>query len=346
MFYFFRKCKRKIANSCLWICFLVVISLFAHVSKGWSVERSRVEERHFPLSSGGSVAITADEGSIDIHAWDREEVYLKITKRAWGRNSGEADRNLDELEVEIREEMDRVVIRELDRDRTGDSFHFFDLFDPNFWREQSNGEGVIDFELTVPENTHLRLRCDEGSVDVSQIRGEIDIEVDEGDVNLEDIVSTQVVVSVDEGDVDIRKIEGQDRGIITVETDEGSIRIEEGQIGEADIGTDEGDIIFRNMEVERFWFETDEGDIEVDFYPMEDGRYRAETDEGDVEVSLPENVNLQVVLQTDEGRIDSDFDLNIQRRNEAKRAEGSIGQGEGTLRVYTEEGNIRFLKYH
>ncbi|MBN2030816.1 DUF4097 family beta strand repeat protein [bacterium] len=332
-------------NNRLWVCLLSIVLLLSTVSNGWSVERSRVEEKQFSMSPGGTVTVTADEGGIDVHTWEREEVYLKMTKRAWGKNDREANRNLDELEVEIREEINHLIVRELDRDRTGGSFHFFDLFDPNFWQEQGNRGGVIDFELIVPENTHLRLRCDEGDVDVSRIQGKMDIEVDEGCVNLEDIVTSQIVVSVDEGDVNIRRINSRDRGMMTLETDEGSIRIEEGQIGEADIGTDEGDILFRNIEVERFWLNTDEGNIEIDFYPLKDGRYRAETDEGDVEVSLPDNANLQVVLQTDEGRIDSDFDLNIQRRDEAERAEGSIGRGEGTLRLYIEEGDIRLLKH-
>ncbi len=328
----------------MWVCFVIV--LFNNVSKVWSVERRQVEEKHFPISPGSSIILTADEGGIEIRSWAREEVYLKITKRAWGENSREADRILDDIKVEIREEANRLVVRELDHRERDSQFHFFDLFDPDFWQEQGRKGSVVDFELTVPEQIHLRLQCDEGNVNVSRIQGEIYIEVDEGDVDLKDIVSPQMIVSVDEGDVDVRKIEGQGRGIVNIETDEGSIRIEEGQISEADIGADEGNIIFRNVEVERFWFGTDEGDIDVDFRPVKNGKYRMEADEGDVEISLRDDADLQVILQADEGRIDSDFDLNVRRRDEAERAEGTIGTGESTLRVYTEEGNIRLLKSH
>lgn len=328
------------------ICSLFFLHIFCSVSVVWSIERSRIEEKHYPMPSGGRIVLTADDGDIEISSWEREEVYLKITKRTWGENSREADQILENMEIEIREEKDGLVIREMDTRETENQFHLLDLFDPNFWRDRGRSGGVVDFELTVPEHIHLRLRCDEGNVNVSRIQGEIYIEVDEGDVDLKDIVTPQMIVGVDEGDVDVRKIESQDRGMINIETDEGSILIEEGQIGEADIGADEGDIIFRNVVVERFWFGTDEGDIEVDFHPMKNGKYRLEADEGDVEISLRDDADLQVVLQTNEGWIDSDFDLDVRRRDEAERAEGTIGQGEGTLRVYTEEGDIRLLKNH
>ncbi|MCJ7812034.1 DUF4097 domain-containing protein [bacterium] len=322
----------------------LLLFIFGSVSVVWSIERKQVEEKYFSMPSGRSITLTANEGNITVHSWEREEVVLEMTKRAWGEDSLEAERLLDAIEVEIREEMDQLVIRELDFKEREDRFHFFDLFDSDFWREQGQRNSLVDFELTIPRNVHLRLRCDEGDVDLSGTQGKLDIDVDEGSVHIENIISEEIRISADEGDVRIQQAQDEDQGLIKIEMDEGSIWFENGQIGEIDFTTDEGEIVIDHIELNQCWLNTDEGDIEVSFLPVKDGRYRMETDEGDVELSLPEDVNLHIALITGEGRIESDFDMNIQRRQEAERVEETIGREEGTLRIYTGEGYIRLRK--
>jgi len=303
------------------------------------VQVEKVEEKTFMLAFGGTIIVRGNEGSIIIKSWDREQVHLKMTKRAWGRNRREAERLLEEIEVRIQETRNRLNIKEMERYRE-DNFNFSDLFDGEFWREKGRRSGSVDFELTVPREVQLRLRTDEGDIELSGTKGELTIDVDEGEVNVEDVVSDNVQINVDEGDIYLFKVDDGGDGLWKIDSDEGAIFIEDGRLKEIDASSDEGEIVLRAVHSYRFWLATDEGDIETDFYPEEGGSYRMETDEGDVDISIPENANLEVKLQTYEGRIDSDFDLPIRERGDGEVMVGVLGRREGTLRAFTDEGDI------
>ena len=308
-----------------------------------SVEVSKVEEKTFRLSPEGSVSVMADEGSIVVQSWDRDQVKLKITKRVWGRSRREAERIIEAIEVRIQESADRLSIREVDW-RRGSDFNFFDLFDSRYWRDRNWGSARVDFELTVPRRIKLKLQGDEGDVEVTGAEGEVNVDVDEGDVDLQDIRASIVDVHVDEGDVDLYKIEAQGQASIRVDTDEGRITVEDCTADELDLSSDEGKIVILDSEVLQFWLVTDEGDIEAEFVPMNGGEYRFETDEGDLEISIPRDVNLHVRLRTDEGRVESDFDLNRRRTEDGEIREGIIGREDGSMRAYTSEGDIFLIQ--
>jgi hypothetical protein len=94
----------------------------------------------------------------------------------------------------------------------------------------------------------------------------------------------------------------------------------------------------------RSWISTDEGDIEVSYYPQENGDYRFETDEGDIEITVPKNSDIDVRLQTSEGRIDTEFDLEVYDRDDGEAVDGIIGKNLSYLKAYTDEGYIVLLK--
>lgn len=317
----------------------IILSCAIFTTSGWCDEARKVEEKTFDFSMDGNISLTADDGSITIRTWDKEKVYLKMTMRAWGRNRREAERLLDEVEVRIQEGRNRLVIKVHEHDYD-DNFNFFDIFDGEFWREHRWRGGIVDFELTVPKRVNLKLRTDEGDIDVQGTEGKLTIDVDEGNVDVEDVLSNNVQIGVDEGDISLYNVIGQDDGFVKIDSDEGAIFIEDTEMGDVDVRTDEGEIDLRSVQTPRFWLTTDEGDIRADLRPMKDGSYRMESDEGDLEIFMPKNVNLQVRLQTYEGRIDSDFDLSIRGHDDGESMEGVIGRNEGMLRAYTDEGDI------
>jgi len=327
------------------IYYLVTFSLMFLLlsSPGRSEEVKEVVEKTFRFSSEGTISLIADEGSIVIRTWDKDEVHLKMTKRAWGRTEREAQRFLDLIEIQIQEGLDRLVIREIDR-RHDKNVDFFDLFDSDFWREKGWRSGMVDYELSVPRRAELKLQCDEGDVDVVGTQGDITIDVDEGNIDMSDISSIRLSIDVDEGDVKLSGVDAPANGLWYIETDEGNIHVDDGRLKEAEINTDEGKIVLRRIEIGRLWVSSDEGDLDVDIIPIEDGNYRIETDEGDIEITVPENADLNVYLETDEGRIGSDFDLSTRRREDGDRREGVLGKGKGKLKVYTDEGDIYFTK--
>ncbi len=320
--------------------FFIIIILFLF-SLCQADEIKKIEERNFSLKPGSLISLTADEGDIIVSSWNKNEVYLKMTKRAWGRSRKETEYFLDNIIVKIQQTHGKLTIKEVKRDRR--DFSFSDLFDGDFWERGGYGT-CVDFELKVPEDINLKIGCDEGDVDIDGIKGDLSIEIDEGDIDISKIVSKDIQIYVDEGNVYLSEIDNSEKGFLNIKTDEGEIIIQGGNLGEVDIDSDEGDIVINTGYLSRSWIATDEGDIEVYFQPIQNADYRFETDEGDIEIAIPEDSNIDVRLQTSEGRIDTEFDLEVYDRDEGEAVDGVIGKNLSYLKAYTDEGYIALLK--
>jgi hypothetical protein len=307
------------------------------------VKETRKIEKQFRFTPGGQIVLTADEGDIRIVTWDRDEVHLTMTKVAYGRDREEAEDMLKMMEVDIRESGDRLFIEE-GRWREEYRFNFWDLFDGDFWRGRGRRTAYIDFDLKVPENVNLRLVCDEGDVEISETRGELLVNVDEGDIYLDDIVSDRVIIEVDEGDLVLRGFEDSDSGIWEIRTDEGDLTLDSGRIHELNLYSDEGEILLTHTDVYQMILETDEGDISADFQPAQDGRYKVTTDEGNLSITLPAGCDLDVLARTMDGSIRCDFPIEIDREGDGSKAKGQLGSGGGEMRLYTDEGHLEIKK--
>lgn len=319
----------------LMIGFLFVMPL-TMVKNSAAYEETSVEQKSFEMKPGGSIIVISDEGNISVNSWESNEVKLVMKKRAWARSKSEAKELLKKLEIEI-EHTANLSIRQV-KFYDERHFSFWDIFDPDNWGKH-NWSVTVDFELTVPRQSDLRLETDEGDVDVTDILGDLEIAVDEGNVELKDIEYNHINVKIDEGDFDCYNLMG-DGGRINLETDEGTIRLEKGKVTKLLADCDEGDIYLKDIELGNCELNTDEGDIEARMSLQPQGKYRLSTDEGNVRIYLSKNINLDVKLETAEGDIDTDFDLTITELDDGERARGTIGDGSAQLEVYTDEGDI------
>ncbi len=311
------------------------------VGFSWADEVEKTEQKKFPLNPDGIVMLSCDDGYIHVQTWDKDEVLITMTKRAWGRTEKEAERVLEDLRVRIQDTRAKITIKELPSSEEEEHFSFFDLFDGDFWREKRWRRAVIDFELTVPVSAELKLESDEGEIELIGNGGNLEIESDEGKIEIRSPRSGRIQVYADEGFVLVENYEGE--GALRVEADEGEVTVDGGNIGEINVSTDEGNILIRELHLKRCWLTSDEGDFEADFFPAPGGNFRFETDEGTIVVTL-KDPQLQVRLETGEGRIDSDFDLERSSIGDGTLAEGVIGNKDGVLRAVTQEGDIVLRK--
>ena len=326
-------------------CFIIsmIILLFSfelRAESGIFSKARRVEEKTLSFKKNGCIFIEGREGKISIQSWNREEVRIVMTKIAWGRTRRRAEDNLEEIKVDIEKIGNRLYIRDVTEDIFYEDFNFFDIFRPDSWKYRRK---KVDFELIVPENVELDIRNNEGKVDISEINGKISLEVDEGNVELFNISSSDLYVIADEGDVfiiDFNKDIDTLRGRINIHTDEGKIRLKNCKARNLNLDSDEGDLIIYNATVKKMSVFTDEGDIETDVNVVENGNYRIRTDEGDVVVVLSKDPDIRIDAETFEGKIRSDFRLHIREENDGEKAKGIIGRGSAVLVVRTSEGHI------
>ena len=322
-------------------------------------ELSKTEEKTFPMAAGGSVSVQADEGDITIQTWDKSEVFVTVTKKAWSKRRNQAERILEKIRVDMILDGNRLTVREPEDQRRKGS----DLFDLFGGKRFGDGEGYsVDYKLTVPKEVDVHGEADEGDIACSGTSGSLHLFADEGEIRAEFVDIRDGRIEADEGEISLRdarcsgvlvlnadegEIHLQDTrcsGTLTVEVDEGEIRIVDSRLDDLTASTDEGTVILKNVQSKKFSISADEGDVEADFTPEPSGSYKIETDEGEVRIWVPENASLHVDFETEGGRTDSDFHLSRRETDSGDMMTGRIGGGGGTLRVTAGEGDIALRK--
>ena len=319
------------------IFLIAAISNFVHANT--FEEIAKTEERTFDFNAGGRIQVIGDAGFIRVESWDKNEVYLRYTKRVWDSSRRGAEKRLEDLQVEINDQPGQLNIRQLPGFEEHD-FHFFDIFDPDRWGH-SRHASRIEFELKVPRQCHLILESDEGEITVRQIEGEVKVDSDEGNIDLENLSAGEVSAETDEGEIDCRNLQLGDYRL-QLASDEGTLRASEVAARSVWAETDEGDIVLLRINAGGGKLNSDEGDIELETMRFDEGSWNFTTDEGDVELFVPANADAEISLESNDGNIRSDFDLarvsddedNVERRT------GRLGEGRARLEIYTDEGDI------
>jgi len=320
--------------------FITVVGGFAHA--GTREEITKTEERTFDFTAGGRIQVIGDAGFIRVESWDKNEVYLRYTKRAWDSSRRSAERRLEDLQVEISDQPGQLSIRQIPGFEEKD-FRFFDLFDPDRW-SHSRHASRIEFELKVPRQCQLVLEADEGDITVRQIEGAVQADSDEGNIVLENISRGEVSAETDEGEIDCRQLQLDDYRL-QLASDEGTVRASDVTARVLWAESDEGDLILLRIIAGGGKLNSDEGDIELEATRFDEGSWSIVTDEGDVEVFLPSNADTEISLESDDGSMRSDFTLErVSHDDHMERRTGRLGDGRGRFEIYTDEGNINLRR--
>jgi DUF4097 and DUF4098 domain-containing protein YvlB len=121
--------------------------------------------RTVPLSSNGRVSLENINGNVTITGWDRNEVQIDAVKKARDQQK------LDEARIEVNAGSDSVQIK-----TKYPEYH------------NNNNPATVTYELHVPRNSRLdHIDLVNGSLQVSQVSGEIDAELVNGKTDIRDL---------------------------------------------------------------------------------------------------------------------------------------------------------------
>lgn len=144
------------------------------------------------LQAQAPVTLTIDVpvGDVRIRGGDVGQINIRATKRAWGRNSADAQRVLDGIDVQIVQDGDQVRI-------TGTGLT---------WADGSSGaprSPRLDLEISAPTQTTLRVTSSVGRVEAANLQGDVSITADVGSVMLSEVAPAKTL-SVDSRVASIR----------------------------------------------------------------------------------------------------------------------------------------------
>lgn len=174
---------------CCCVTSLVVVLVARNVSEGtnwfnWGrVELVDEAAQTLQVQAPVTLVIDVPVGDIRIRGDNAGQVAVQATKHAWGRNSSDAQRVLDGIDVQIEQIGDEVRVTATGLTGAG------------------SGAGAprsprVDLEVSVPMQSALRITSNVGSIDAADLRGDVFITIDVGNVVLADVAPVKTL-SVD-----------------------------------------------------------------------------------------------------------------------------------------------------
>lgn len=190
-------------------------------------------------------------------------------------------------------------------------------------------------------NVDGQIRVDVASADVSadRTRGALRVNTGSGNVDLRDAAG-DVAIETGSGDITAANVRG---ARLKLGTGSGNVTLTAGAAPELSIETGSGDIDVTEAQGDNLTFETGSGNVDVALVAT----FRVvsiETGSGDVTLKVPPAIGAEVDLDTGSGDIDLGGVSMQVRRIEHDHVTGTIGDGRGRLSIETGSGNVRLVK--
>jgi hypothetical protein len=123
----------------------------------------------------GTVVVDARVGDIRVEGWDKARVDVEVTKVVRAGS-----------QVKAQPLFERLGVR-LTTDEEGRTVYLKTLYPPRrLWRPfRGETKLTVNLHIKIPSNAKLRLRCVDGDVTVSGVRGDVHLRVNYGDVEID-----------------------------------------------------------------------------------------------------------------------------------------------------------------
>ncbi|WP_420603078.1 hypothetical protein [Flagellimonas sp.] len=184
-------------------------------------ERSKKWEKTYDLSPTGTVQIENKYGNVVINGWDKEELKVSIAIKVTHRKDENAKKLLDRIQPKVTLAGDFIKVTSEIVDKSSSLFsRYFNKANP-FDFDKSNIQ--IDYEVYMPLNAELGITNKFGDVIISAWNGDLDANVQHGDIWINEDVSTAKV------DMRFGKLNSRRMGYGNIKMNNGAIDIENAQ---------------------------------------------------------------------------------------------------------------------
>ncbi|HJT55126.1 MAG TPA: DUF4097 family beta strand repeat-containing protein, partial [Ktedonobacteraceae bacterium] len=245
---------------------------FGTAFKGFGFQNSVTEPKTFIVgSTPQTIVINDSSGDIQVHTGDTGRVDVQAIKHANGFGNPKNE------QVSYNQSGDTITI------------------------DFENQGGSVDFDVTVPDNSNLRLETHSGDIDVEGVSGQILMSSGSGDITAaNDTFSGSTSLTTGSGDINAKQI--QLAGPATLRTGSGGITFD---------GTIAGP-----------------------------GNYQFTTGSGDIDATLSGSPAVTVNASTDSGSINTNVPtINVQNNDSDATASGSIGSSDGSAQLTLKTGS-------
>ncbi|MCW8997440.1 MAG: DUF4097 domain-containing protein, partial [Kangiellaceae bacterium] len=167
-------------------------------------------EKRFDVTSGGTLNLNSDHGSIELESWKKNEVLIEVRKKARNKE------RLDEFKLTFDQKGNDIYVE-------GDS--------------EWNSKVSIKYTIKVPSEFNLDLKTGGGSIKVGDLSGKIKVHTSGGSIRIGNVAQGEVDANTSGGSIKVGDVNGN----LKVDTSGGSIKIGE-VTGTSEINTSGGSI--------------------------------------------------------------------------------------------------------
>jgi DUF4097 and DUF4098 domain-containing protein YvlB len=263
------------------------------------------EQKRIAVTGTPNLTVRTFDGSIDVRAWDKNEILVDIEK------SASRLKDAEDLQVETSQDGEDIRIDAKGPDRRG-HLHF------GWWSSPT-----VRLMITVPRELSVDARTGDGAIGVRNIKGHVQLHSGDGSIRLDE-VEGDISVTTGDGAVTGRDVQGA----VAVNTGDGAVELS-GRFETVRARTGDGSIAIDALPgstMKREWtITTGDGGVRVRLPQAFDAAIHAQTGDGAITTAGVEVLNPQ---RSEEGDAD--------RHN----IRGRIGKGGEMLTVRTGDGSI------
>lgn len=297
----------------------------------------------FDVAEGFHLSLHSGDGDVTVRPWDKNVVDVTVRYRADVVRVGLGEDPDFEAEFETGENSIRVIGR-------------MTPSGPAVFESMRVYEYV--YEIKAPSYVRLEIAGDDGDIEISGWRSDIECSLSDGDVLLEDVVNSRTRVSFDDGDVTGMGVSGELRlsgedgdvclsGCTLVNS---KIVLEDGDIdvsnsdGDFDVSVDDGDVSLGLLSARFVRVRAADGDVDIGISGGEVEDVDVSTDDGDVTVSMPSGGSYSFLVTVDDGHVRVNVPERDGYESDDHMVSGKVRGGRGSLRVRTSDGSVRILE--
>jgi hypothetical protein len=205
-----------------------------------------------------------------------------------------------------------------------------------------SGDVQIDARSASIEASNInglgRFDTGSGSIIVRGARGDLGLHTGSGSIRADDVQNGVFIAHTGSGSVEASNLNVTE---MEINTGSGGVTVHTAEAPATRVVTGSGGIRVNRLGARNFDLHTGSGSVRIALTSdVQVGRI--ETGSGGIDVALPQDAGAEIVIDTGSGGIDVDVPrLSI---SESRRSylRGSIGDGNGTLRVSTGSGGVSF----
>ncbi len=291
---------------------LIVLAAILVLATTTLVGADRKYEKKYQVSSGGTLVVNTDQGSVNVVGTGGTEVSILVELRG-----GEGE--VENFEITSEQTSSGVEVQGR-RNKSGWS-----------WMRGSNLDA--QFTINVPREYHLKLRTSGGDVDVKNVKGRVEGKTSGGNVRTR-ATEGAAELQTSGGDITAEDLKGD----LRAETSGGDVRIKK-IVGGVEAGTSGGNVSVDDVEGS-VKAETSGGNVSVSVRGTNKGVH-AETSGGNVTIAIAKTVGATIDASTSGGEVECDLPVTVTGKIKSSSIRGTVNGGGNTIYAHTSGGNVR-----